>query len=277
MLTRTPVRIGGRWLAAVAFALGAITATVGAVPTDVPPKSAVSTNISDIWWNSGEPGWGMQLVQTGTYAFATLYLYGPGGSAMFVTAELKLGPGLAFSGPLYLSSGSYFAGPYDPAAFKYRQAGTMTFVLTSVDTGLLTYSIDGRIVQKTVSREPLTLDDYNGTFAFVSVGTASACSDPADNGTTVGALAMEIVQNGTAMHITMLDPMSYVTCEAEGAFSQNGRAGRFSGPFSCDTGPGGTLEMSEMNINVGRINGRIAMTSTFSGCQFQGNFVGLTP
>lgn len=272
------VRSGGTWLAAVAFAIATITATFGAVPADVSPEAVASANASDIWWNSGEPGWGMQLVQTGTFAFATVYLYGPDGSPTFVTAELERGPGLAFSGPLYTSSGSYFAGPYDPAAFKYRQAGTMTFVLTGADTGSLTYSVDGKVVQKMVSREPLTLDDYNGNYVFVLVGTTSACSDPADDGASVGVAAVEIVQDGTAMHVTMIDPLSYVACEADGEYSQSGRAGRFSGPFSCDIGTGGgTLGLSEMNVNGGRINGRITMTSTLTGCQVDGNFVGLAP
>jgi len=43
---------------------------------------ATSANIdlSDIWWNPYESGWGMQLVNTGTFVFATIYVYGPDGN-----------------------------------------------------------------------------------------------------------------------------------------------------------------------------------------------------
>ncbi len=38
------------------------------------PKTAVTTDVSDLWWNPSESGWGMQLVQEGNFVFATVFV-----------------------------------------------------------------------------------------------------------------------------------------------------------------------------------------------------------
>jgi hypothetical protein len=37
--------------------------------------TAYSTDQSDLWWNPNESGWGMQVVQTGSVIFVTMFVY----------------------------------------------------------------------------------------------------------------------------------------------------------------------------------------------------------
>ena len=75
----------------------------------------------------------------------------------------------------------------------------MTFVLTSVSTGQLTYSVDGVVVNKSVQRQPLTLDNYNGTYVAYLTQTISGCNNPENNGKLTDARAISITQNGSRL------------------------------------------------------------------------------
>jgi hypothetical protein len=41
---------------------------------------------SDLWWNSQESGWGMNIVQQGSIVFVTLFVYGPDGKPTWYVA-----------------------------------------------------------------------------------------------------------------------------------------------------------------------------------------------
>ena len=88
---------------------------------------------------------------------------------------------ITFAGPLYVTTGPYFGGPFNPGAVGARQVGTMTFVLTTVTSGQLRYSVDGVVVTKAVQRQPLTLDNYSGNYTATVTATTSGCINPADN------------------------------------------------------------------------------------------------
>ena len=69
------------FLAAVLF-----TSVTFAAPTGA---TSANTDVSDIWWNPAEDGWGMQMVNTGTFVFATVYVYGPNGTPTWFTGQLE--------------------------------------------------------------------------------------------------------------------------------------------------------------------------------------------
>ena len=56
-------------------------------------KTATSTDVSDLWWNPAESGWGLQMVQESGFVFATLFIYGQDGRPTWATAEMQfVGP-----------------------------------------------------------------------------------------------------------------------------------------------------------------------------------------
>jgi hypothetical protein len=260
-------RSGG--LLAFVFAAFAMIHDVGATSSN--------TDVTDIWWNPAEPGWGLQMVNTGTFVFATGYIYGVNGEPLWVTGELsRIAADLVtFTGPLYITTGPYFGGPFNPNAVNSRRVGTMTFVLNTVSVGQLTYTVDGVPVSKTVQRQPLTLDNYNGSYVAVVTQTAEGCSNPANNGTSTSAGTVRITQNGSSMVVvTNLDG---ITCTSIGSFAQLGRMGRLQGTYSCTTGEVGNAVVFEMNNVPYMFTARLQSQSTNVGCSNSGEVAGLIP
>lgn len=72
--------------------------------------AGASPSVSRIWWNPGEAGWGLQVLQQGSQIFATWYSYAPeDGKPMFLTVQASVAPGLRYSGPVYRVTGTPLA------------------------------------------------------------------------------------------------------------------------------------------------------------------------
>jgi hypothetical protein len=240
--------------------------------------TSANTDVSDIWWKPTESGWGMQMVNTGTFVFATIYVYGPGGNPTWYTGQLdKTGAAqTTYSGPLFATTGPYFGGSFNPDAVNGRQVGTMTFVLTTVTSGQLTYSVDGVVVVKSVERQPLRLDDYNGSYSAVATTTVAGCGNATDNGNFTSALTIDILQNGSAMTVTAKYADSS-SCVYSGTYSQLGRMGQVSGTYACTWGEIGTATIFEMSNVPFMFTARLQSQSTNTGCTEAAEFAGVIP
>jgi hypothetical protein len=129
-----------------------VTATLLAMLVMGAAAQTPTTDPSDLWWNAGESGWGMQIVQGGNAAFATLFVYDSGGEPTFFTATLAADSATSWSGDLYRTIGpSYAAEIFDPARVIAHKVGTLSFIRTNADTGTLRYSVDGSTLSKNVS------------------------------------------------------------------------------------------------------------------------------
>jgi hypothetical protein len=112
-----------------------------------------ATNYQDLWWNSAEPGWGVNVTHQGDILFATLFTYDLSGQGKwFVMSNgAKTGAG-AYGGTLYETSGPAFnASPWVPA--QATAVGSMSFSFSSGNAGTLTYSVNGTSVTKPIQRE----------------------------------------------------------------------------------------------------------------------------
>jgi hypothetical protein len=239
--------------------------------------TSANTDVTDIWWNRNKSGNGYQLVNTGTFVFATGYVYGPNRQPFWISGELrKTGAALAtFTGPLYVNTGPYFGGPYDPATVTSRMAGTMTFVLTAINTGQLSYSVDGVFVNEPIERQPLTLDNYSGYYLTGVTESITGCFDPANNGTYAYAGTASVAQNGQSIVLTTT--ATGVACTVSGTYSQSGRMGEVNGPYACTSGEVGTARIFEMNSFFYGFNARLQFHSTTLGCNASGKVAGLIP
>jgi hypothetical protein len=59
-----------------------------------------SEQVSDVWWNPAESGWGLFLSQRGNQLFAAWYTYAEDGSPLFLIATAE-GDGETFRGPVF--------------------------------------------------------------------------------------------------------------------------------------------------------------------------------
>ena len=236
--------------------------------------TSLNTDLSDIWWNPEQNGWGVQLVNTGSFVFATVFTYGTDGKPTWITGELAYGASSTFSGSTYVNTGPYFGGPWNNSAVTQRKAGTMTFALTSVTTGQLTYSVDGVIVSTPVQRQPLTRDNYGGTYLGAVTYSVSGCADTGNNVTASTSGQVTIVQDDTLAFLTLpIDGGG--TCSVNGTYSQLGRSGQISGTFSCTNGESGNALMFQMNNQPFMMMARVTLQNPETGCSLSGEVVGL--
>ena len=112
-------------------------------------------NYQDLWWNPNESGWGMNVTQQGTIAFATLFDYDANGKPLwFVMPNGPQSSGGNFSGPLYTVKGPAFnSSPWDASKIATTNVGTMTLHFTSGTAGSLTYTVNGSTVTKSIQRQ----------------------------------------------------------------------------------------------------------------------------
>jgi hypothetical protein len=122
--------------------------------------SGSATNYTALWWNApaeSESGWGMNFVQQGNIAFATLFTYDSSGAPMwlFMSRGERQGTADSFSGPLYRATGpAFFASPFlSIGPGNLTQVGTMTVSFSGASSGTLSYSVNGVSVTKSITKQ----------------------------------------------------------------------------------------------------------------------------
>ncbi len=93
--------------------------------------AATDVNFTDLWWNSAESGWGINLAHQGDTIFAAWYTYSTNGAPLFLVATLHETALATFEGDLYRATG--------PAgAIQATQVGTAKLIFTNGNNATLT-------------------------------------------------------------------------------------------------------------------------------------------
>ena len=114
------------------------------------------TNYQDLWWNPNESGWGVNVTQQDDTLFATLFTYDSNNQGLWLVMSqgIKQSAGW-YLGDLYQTTGPAFnAQPFTPIGpANITKVGTMQFRFSDGQNGTLTYSVNGTIVNKTITRQ----------------------------------------------------------------------------------------------------------------------------
>ena len=243
----------------------------------VTPQTMVSTDMSDLWWNPSESGWGLQVNQSGSLLFVTIFIYRIDGSPLWVTAQLTNVSGLTFTGNVFLSSGPYFGAPvFNPALVSTAPVGTMTFTSTGVTTATITYSISGVTVTKNIQRQPLQLEPVSGTYTGSANVTASSCTSPGND--QAGNFGYTLVLNQVGAAINGSFQLAAAgQCSFTGTYTEFGRMGTYATNYICPNGETGAMNFNEVTNRIGIISGRLSGQSATLGCAYSGRFAVVNP
>ena len=236
--------------------------------------TAFTTDQSDIWSAAGEDGWAIQFIQRGSAIFATMYVYDASTNPIWYTATLESDATNPFlwTGDLYVAHGPWFgAVPFNSAAVQLRKVGTMSWLAPKVYSGTLTYSVDGVVVTKTLSRYLIRYDDPSGSYygGFIYF---SGCSNFATGGLSTEFASIKIDQSGLNVTITE-SIIAGGSCTYSGTYFQGGQMGGINGTFSCTSGVNGTFNAAEIQVTISGITGRF--TTTSQSCNALGRFGGV--
>ncbi len=253
----------------VARAFRAFAASLGLAVALSAGASTVTTNFTDLWWNSLESGWGLNIAQESDLMFVTFYVYGPNNQPVWYTALLNYqgvqpDGSVLFNGDIYQSTGPYFGGTFNPALVENVRAGTAIFQATGVEHATLTYRIGSAVVIKEIDRYRLRDENLAGNYIGGTSDVTSNCQVPSNNGFRSEESGLfTVTQVGSA--VTIRSP----SCTYNGTYAGVGQVGRVDASYTCTTGAVGTVSFFDLRAEVSGILGRYRGHG--SNCDFDGN------
>lgn len=140
-------------------------------------------DLTDIWWNDAESGWGMTLAQHGKQVFGVLFVYEDDGRPLWIVM-----PGVAFDsatsfrGALYTARGPGLASPFNPSAVQISEAGEATITLDPsvneakiLSRGRLSTRFRNRVKLRDIAPQPFgaARPTQRSSFVFESPGPLS--------------------------------------------------------------------------------------------------------
>jgi hypothetical protein len=259
-------------------------AAAACVALTLPASATVhSTDFTDMWWNSAEDGWGVNVIQQGDTLFATFFVYGSDQSPRWYVAS-NLAPQTAtagthaFSGKLYSTTGPWFGGAFNPANVVVTEVGTATFTFTSPGTLALNYLVNGVAVSKNLTRLTWRTDSPSGRFVGGLAYTASPCSNSSNQGSAAIPGIITTAFNGTQVQFRIDSVTTNGVCLLTGNWIQQGRlASVTGGTWTCQVGNTvtnqGTFTLSVVDVQVTGFSGTWTASDQF--CQYNGRLGGV--
>jgi hypothetical protein len=232
--------------------------------------SSFSTDVTDLWWNPDESGWGVNVIQQNNIAFATFFVYDADRRAHWYVAsamgtQAVSSTGITFQGDLFEANGPYFGVPFSPAAVARNKVGTATMQFTFPDSGVLTYTVNDATVTKAIRRQTWAVNDSSGTYE----GARTILSASSTVGCSVGTSSLSNIRIAQSQNgFSMLGTLAGAACTFNGDYSQAGHLGASSGTFSCANGVSGTYTLSEIETTLYGFMARYSGTER--GCSVQG-------
>jgi hypothetical protein len=219
-----------------------------------------SANVyNDVFFDVAEPGWGVFVKQSNTFQFLAFFIYGPNGQPTWYTAQLTDngdGTGLNYVGPLFATTGTYFANPWQGDVAT--QVGTASFQGSAVPEDFfhatLTYTVNGVTVTKALQRQTLTAFAMSGTYSGSIAGSVASCPIAANNGGVNGRFNLTVAQVGdvsATLTFSFVDPNTNyngMVCTLSGPLTHYGGLYTItSAQYSCTAAgfsPGGIVSAS---------------------------------
>lgn len=239
--------------------------------------STNSSEITDMWWNPAESGWGANIILQNDVAFMTFFVYDAAQNPVWYTSDIHFqgsdGSGaLVWTGILYATRGPWFGGSFPPANVSARQAGAVSFVLSGLNQATLTYTVDGITVSKSVQRQTWTNEDYSGNYTGGYSIRQYACNPAYLDGVEEQAGTVAVSQTGSGISFVLANDLD--SCTFSGAYSQTGKLGRAQGSYSCLSGIQGSFDATEMTPTISGFTTRVTGQNQY--CQWTGYLGGVT-
>jgi hypothetical protein len=120
------------------------------------PANAPAFDVTDMWWNPNESGWGLNLTEHSSHmVFAVWYTYDANGQRIWYTMSSgQWTSPTSYTGALYQTAGPPANGPFDPSLVARTQVGTATLNFADANTGTWSYSVNGVSGLKNITRYP---------------------------------------------------------------------------------------------------------------------------
>jgi hypothetical protein len=228
--------------------------------------NSLQSDMSDLWWNANESGWGVTVLHQQETVFLTFFVYGSDGRGSWYTAQGSYANAtpqgaFVFTGTMYQVNGPWFGATFNPAAVNARAVGNMTLT-AFLDSATLSYTIDGVAVNKALTRFTLRNNNLTGQFMGAIKQTYAGCT-PASNNGELNASSDFIVSNTSNTFSMSVRDQIGGACNYNGNYTQTGRLGNSVGTYSCSNGVAGNYQAFEVEASFSGIVGRYVASNSF--------------
>lgn len=228
------------------------------------------SDITDLWYDPADSGWGLGVFQQGNVAFVTLFTYDSSGRpAWYVGSDVRnTGTNFdpcgssGFSGTLYAMTGPVLgsSGTEVPRATGSIGIGLHTVSAPACNTDInVRLEVDGRVVERRLVRQTWGSQHLQGRFrgAYVAAPGNSTCS----RGNIHGRIEVSLQDGDILISIDDdRDPLLQFppSCRWRGTYRQVGRSGELTGTEQCGAiiNPR-RLTMRDLNVNDNGISALI--------------------
>jgi hypothetical protein len=237
---------------------------------------ALAVDYTDIWYTPSEPGWGVNIVQSDTFIFATFFIYGQDGSPTWYSAQLNWDGASKYTGGLYATKGTWFASAWVPGNSTNTQVGTASFTPSDADAfdATLDYTVTGTgSVTKAIQRQTLTSIRLGGEYTGGQTGTYTSCSVSSNNGSYAYVYDLTVTQqnNGNVTFNFRYD--GGIPCTFSGTLHQTGQLYFVpQASYTCTDGFSTTASMSEIKATGQGIEGRFSASDVGGRCRENAQF-----
>jgi hypothetical protein len=205
-----------------------------------PTFTSAAVNLTGLWWNPTESGWGVTLDHQPKFLFATFFIYDSDGRATWVIGQLDANTSeTAYSGKLYRTTGSPFDKPFSASSTQVTEVGTATIELTDSSHAALTYVLNGVTVSKAIQRQSNKALSILGGYDGISSGSGGPFStDDTD-------FAVSLASGGM-----LIERAAFFggTCRFSGTPVQMGMRFSIQGTYVCSDFTEGTWKTDDLTL-----------------------------
>lgn len=223
------------------------------------PARAADPDYSDIWWAAGgvESGWGVNFAQGPGVIFVTFFIYGPTLQPTWYSGQMTRAANGTWTGGLYLTNGSYFAAPWNPAQRTTAQVGNVTFTPFSSAVGTLTYNVGTINVSKNITRQTLKTIPVGGEYLGGIYGDVYNCTNPLFNQVYRAFADFAVTQTTNGLLQIDFAVQGGGTCSMSGAYLQEGQLFRIpNAAYTCTNGLSTTANVTHIKSTMQGFEGQ---------------------
>lgn len=233
-----------------------------------------TVDLTDLWFNASEEGWGANVIHQRDTLFITLFVYGQNTQpTWYVASQVDLASSangvFTYSGVLYRTTGPFFGGTFNESNVAVTPVGTITFAAAQINQATLTYVAEGVQVSKSLTRQTWRNETLAGQYGGASMGDWSNCGGR--SGHTESFITLTVTHSNN--NVTIAEVGAGYNCNYVGTYTQAGRMGTITGTGTCSDNFNPTFTMSEVEVSANALSMRISAES--AGCRMTGRMGGI--
>lgn len=177
--------------------------------------SSANGQMTGLWSNASEPGWGSTITQQYDKIFAAIYTYESNGSPVWYTASDCPVTGGGCTGALYkVTGGAPLSSHWAAANLALTPVGNVTFSFSDANTGSMSYTVNGVSGSKNIAKYVFASAPGGGGGEVAAACTAANFTTARFNAITVGMSLDQVKQligctNDTGMTLRTTDFVNY--------------------------------------------------------------------